>query len=65
MYQFGVMNENVVKEVLLGIDNCVMKREYDFRKGNNCLVFKSDELEAQDVTASTAPGCQGEGRHGN
>lgn len=63
MNQFGVMNEDVVEEVNLGIDNCVMKREDDFRKGNDGLVFKSDELEAGDFTAGTAPGWQGEGRH--
>lgn len=62
MNQFGGMNEDVVEEVNLGIDNCVMKREDDFRKGNDGLVFKSDELEAGGFTAGTSPGWQGEGR---
>lgn len=59
MNQFGVMNEDVVKEVNLGIDNSVMKRENDSRKGSDGLVFKSDELEARELTAGTAPGLQG------
>lgn len=63
MSQFGVMNEDVVEEVNLGIDNCVMKREDDLRKGNYNLLFKSDELEAGDFAAGTAPLCQGEGSH--
>lgn len=65
MNQFGVMNEDVVEEVNLGTDNCVMKEEDDFRKGNDGLLFKSDEPEARDFTAGPAPGCQGEGRHWN
>jgi len=63
MNQFGVMNEDVVEVVNLGIDSCVMKREDDFRKRNDGLAFESDELEARDFTAGTAPGWQGEGRH--
>lgn len=54
MNQFGVMNEDVVEEVNLGIDDCVMKREDDFRNGNESLVSGSDELEAGDFTAATA-----------
>lgn len=61
--QFGVMNEDVVEEVNLGIDNCVMKRENDFREGNDGLVFKSDELETGVFIAGTAPGLWGEERH--
>lgn len=56
MYQFGVMNEYVVKDVNVGIDNCVVKREADFSKGNYGLVFKSDELETGDLESR-------EGRH--
>lgn len=56
MNQFGVMNEDVVKDVNTGIDNCVVKREDDFSKGNYGLVFKSDELEAGDLESR-------EGRH--
>lgn len=54
MNQFGVMNEDVVEEVNLGIDDCVMKREDDFRNGNENLVSELDELEAGDFTAATA-----------
>lgn len=61
--QFDVMNEEVVEEVNLGIDNCVMKRENDFREGNDGLVFKSDELETGVFIAGTAPGLWGEERH--
>lgn len=56
MNRFGVMNEDVVEEVSLGIDNCVMEREDDFTIGNDGLVFKSDELKAGDFTAGTVPG---------
>lgn len=65
MNQFGVMNEDVVEGANLGTDNCVMKEEDDFRKGNYGLVFKSDQLEARDSAAGPAPGCKGERRHWN
>lgn len=63
MNQFGVMNEDVVEEVNLGIENGVMKSTDGFRKGNDGLVCKSDELETGDFAAGTAPGWQGEGQH--
>lgn len=62
MNQFGVMNEDVVKEVNLGIDNCVMKRENDSRKGNDGLAFKSDELEAGELNCWHCPRATGRGR---
>lgn len=61
MNQFRLMNEDVVRGVNLGIENGVMKSKDGFRKGNYSLVCKSDELEAGDCAAGSAPGWQGEG----
>lgn len=61
MNRFGVMNEDVVGEVNLGIENGVMKSKDGFRKGNDSVVCKSDDLETGDFAAGTAPGSQGEG----
>lgn len=55
MNQFGVMNEDVVGEVNLGIENGVRKSKDSFGKGNDILVCKSDELETGDFAAGTAP----------
>lgn len=48
MNQFGVMNEDVVGEVNLGVENGVMKSKDGFRKGNDSLVCKSNEQETGD-----------------
>lgn len=59
--QFGVMNKDVVEELNLGIENGVMKTKVGFRKGNDSLVCKSDELETGDFAAGAAQGWQGGG----
>lgn len=61
MNKFGVMNEDVVEEVNLGIEKGVTKTKDGFRKGNDSLVCKSDELETGDFAAGAAPGWQGGG----